>query len=341
MKKLISIILLILTFCQCTSLISYADCILPEINIEEINLEKTLKNVDWVTQNSDDKTLIIVRFEKIPSLKATLLKFIKDAFTKLIRAENSKIEPAVIEYMGLAMVDIAAGRSGLDSKATQKVLEDAKTYITEENLRNLPVNEKVLAISDGKKSSALATITDTALSFGGAGMTTLGVVKLAGASSALALTGAAVTALLAGGALVFVAGAAYNKYCIMPISHQASDAVDRYQELYKQVRDAILSHEWIGNNVLLMATSTEAGCTGINYKFGTVKEIKYQKSQDAINWDFARAECLFLGKDHDDCRRAALKVIDCIWENSGKPSLCDANPYFESTNIDPTRWLGD
>lgn len=340
MKKLISIFLITLIFGQCTSMISYANCKIPSIKLKDIDFSETMDDNPWVTQTLADKTIMIARFEKAPNLKENLLDCIKNSFAKLIRVKNSKIEPAVIEYIGLSMVDLAIGRSGMESEATKKMLENAKSYITEENLKSLPENDKILAISDGKKSSAIATLADTALSLGGGGLVAAGLVKLGAAATAVGAVSTGGAALATMGTVLVLGSAIYNNYCIVPLENQASDTISLFQKLYKKVRDAVVNHEWIGKNVLLMTMSNEPGCSLVDYDFASVDGVKYKKSQAAMNWDFARAECQFLGEDHEDCQREAMKVIKCIWENINEPEACPRNPYFKSTNTDPTPLIG-
>ena len=86
--------------------------------------------------------------------------------------------------------------------------------------------------------------------------------------------------------------------------------------------------------MLITAVPTDNSCTKGYARFHNVDGIRYSKSQKAINWEFAQAECQFLNADHDDCYQEAKKTIDCLWANLEDPSKCKNNPYYHPYSED-------
>ena len=130
-----------------------------------------------------------------------------------------------------------------------------------------------------------------------------------------------------------LSGFAYNYYQTLQ-SSDASRLITVYKNIKKLVYEEITKHKWIGNNVLITAVPTDNSCTKGYARFHNVDGIRYSKSQKAINWEFAQAECQFLKADHDDCYQEAKKTIDCLWDNLDDPSKCKNNPYYHPYSED-------
>lgn len=81
MKKLISIILTLLTLTQFVTYAKEPGCYMPEIDLEEIPAAKIARSTDWYRQNFENKQIIIVRFDQMEDLPAKLLDAVISSFS--------------------------------------------------------------------------------------------------------------------------------------------------------------------------------------------------------------------------------------------------------------------
>lgn len=120
----------------------------------------------------------------------------------------------------------------------------------------------------------------------------------------------------------------YNKFYVDPFTQKLENLLWAFQHVYSVVKDDIINHRWMDGNVLITAVPLDSSCTEGYARFHNVDGIRYSKSQKAINWEFAKAECKFLNADHDDCYQKAKETIECLWDNLDDPSKCESNPYY-------------
>ena len=366
MRKVISIILTIL-FIQIPAIATYSSCNIPTVDTDELNFEKIKKGtMRVVTQKFKDKTVEMVRYEATKDIKDILNEKIRHAWEKLIRSWNSKAGPEAVVYLGLRMWEIIKNINATDSEALKKQLEKLKEEFKKEGYIKVPLTdgEKLEAIEDGKAKAGIATgislglgstlglavgakmgsfIANLAIASGGTGAA---VATAAGAETAAvgavtatsAVTGGAiavVSAPIAVGAVLGFAVATYLSVNIYNCFFSEKDAenarigIDKYANLKKSVSKSVCDHDWMGNNLLIMSTTKEPGCSNVATTFEDVEGVKYKISKKNLDNAFANLECDLIGAPLEDCKERALRSIECLWKNLDDVKECDnvANIY--------------
>lgn len=367
MKKLIKIIILLLSILQGSNVQSFAKCKVPSISVKRLNLEETIYDENqWVSQELKDKDVEIVRYEAIKNIKGNLDEKIKNVWGELIRSWNSKAGPEAVVYLGLRMWEIIKNINATDSEALKKQLEKLKEEFKKEGYIKVPLTdgEKLEAIEDGKAKAGIATgislglgsmlglavgakmgsfIANLAIASGGTGAA---VATAAGAETAAvgavtatsAVTGGAiavVSAPIAVGAVLGFAVATYLSVNIYNCFFSEKDAenarieIDKYANLKKSVSKSVCDHDWMGNNLLIMSTTKEPGCSNVATTFEDVEGVKYKISKKNLDNAFAKLECDLIGAPLEDCKERALRSIECLWKNLDDVKECDnvANIY--------------
>ena len=323
MKKLLSVLLISLISTQCISTI-YADCDMSYIDEEQIDFTKlNKKNVQSITQTIGDKTVTITKYDKIFNIKSLLNNEIKSNKDKRITIENEKIDPGALYYF----LEIARNLITNQSTTAPQTSNETVSKISLNDLKRLPEKGESNSITQGKLQGALMSLTTYGSSIMGTLNTILKISKegFKGLKDPSTLTYICVFSSLG--------GFAYNLY-FSSQENKVSRLIDVYKNIKRQVYEGITKHKWIGNNVLITAVPTDNSCTKGYARFHNVDGIRYSKSQKAINWEFAQAECQFLNADHDDCYQEAKKTIDCLWDNLDDPSKCKNNPYYHPYSED-------
>ena len=367
MKKLIAIIISLLNILQASNVKSFAECEVPSVSAKKLGFEETTYyKTKWVTQKFKDKTVEIVRYEATNDIKDKLDEKIKDAWGELIRSWNSKAGPEAVVYLGLRMWEIIKNINVTDSEALKKQLEKLKEEFKKEGYIKVPLTdgEKLEAIEGGKAKAGIATgislglgstlglavgakmgsfIANLAIASGGTGAA---VATAAGAETAAvgavtatsAVTGGAiavVSAPIAVGAVLGFAVATYLSVNIYNCFFSEKDAenarigIDKYANLKKSVSKSVCDHDWMGNNLLIMSTTKEPGCSNVATTFEDVEGVKYKISKKNLDNAFAKLECDLIGAPLEDCKERALRSIECLWKNLDDVKECDnvANIY--------------
>lgn len=367
MKKLIAIIISLLNILQASNVKSFAECEVPSVSAKKLDFEETTYyKTKWVTQKFKDKTVEIVRYEATNDIKDKLDEKIKDAWGELIRSWNSKAGPEAVVYLGLRMWEIIKNINVTDSEALKKQLEKLKEEFKKEGYIKVPLTdgEKLEAIEGGKAKAGIATgislglgstlglavgakmgsfIANLAIASGGTGAA---VATAAGAETAAvgavtatsAVTGGAiavVSAPIAVGAVLGFAVATYLSVNIYNCFFSEKDAenarigIDKYANLKKSVSKSVCDHDWMGNNLLIMSTTKEPGCSNVATTFEDVEGVKYKISKKNLDNAFAKLECDLIGAPLEDCKERALRSIECLWKNLDDVKECDnvANIY--------------
>lgn len=354
MKKLIAIIISLLNILQASNVKSFAECEVPSVSAKKLDFEETTYyKTKWVTQKFKDKTVEIVRYEATNDIKDKLDEKIKDAWGELIRSWNSKAGPEAVVYLGLRMWEIIKNINVTDSEALKKQLEKLKEEFKKEGYIKVPLTdgEKLEAIEGGKAKAGIATgislglgstlglavgakmgsfIANLAIASGGTGA--------AVATATSAVTGGAiavVSAPIAVGAVLGFAVATYLSVNIYNCFFSEKDAenarigIDKYANLKKSVSKSVCDHDWMGNNLLIMSTTKEPGCSNVATTFEDVEGVKYKISKKNLDNAFAKLECDLIGAPLEDCKERALRSIECLWKNLDDVKECDnvANIY--------------
>ena len=323
MKKLLSVLLISLISTQCISTI-YADCDMSYIDEEQIDFTKlNKKNVQSITQTIGDKTVTITKYDKIFNIKSLLNNEIKSNKDKRITIENEKIDPGALYYF----LEIARNLITNQPTTASQTSNETVSKISLNDLKRLPEKGESNSITQGKLQGALMSLTTYGSSIMGTLNTILKISKegFKGFKNLSPFTYICFFTSLS--------GFAYNYYQTLQ-SSDASRLITVYKNIKKLVYEEITKHKWIGNNVLITAVPTDSSCFKGYAGFHNVDGVRYSKSQKAINWEFAQAECQFLNADHDDCYQEAKKTIDCLWDNLDDPSKCKNNPYYHPYSED-------
>lgn len=334
MKKLLSVLLISLVSIQYISTNTYANCDMSYIDEEQIDFTKlNKKGTQSFTQTIDDKEIKLTRYEEILKIKHYLDRDINSEVKKLIVIENSKIDSNILTYLLKSAYDLITNTSTAQSFA----LNEMASKISLDDLNRLSENEKINSAIQGKNQGAIVSAASTAVGIA-AGVATWEIAKdLAkkGVGILAKVAGVAVSYPVAalttatGYAALAVGGFAYNQFYVLPISNKLKNLISAYKDIYTQVYEEITNHQWINGNVLITAIPTNSSSCDKGYAhFHYIDGIRYNKSQKAINWDFAKAECKFLNADHDDCYQKAKETIECLWDNLDDPSKCESNPYY-------------
>lgn len=342
------------------------DIDINEINFEEV--KRQMNPVRHYTQKLSNKTIELLRYEGIPHIEKFFNNKIKEANEELVKSWNSQVSPEVLKYAGLAITDILQGKYGIDANSIQYALYTLKGKIEmesltdEEKIASIKSGKLTAEFAGATISAVSAGLGVAAAKAVGLGTATIattaataGTVTTAGAATtAIAATGSTVakkvggtvakkvgtaivrscaTPIIVGGAVAILAGwvisSAYNKFKVEPQQQKAIDGFNRVQSLYEHVKDNILHHDWIKNNLLIMSTSSVPECNYVDTRFHNVNGITYAKTQDEINEDFAEAECMLCGyKDYKDCIKKAFDIINCVTEKKlGNFKFCEKNEY--------------
>ena len=317
MKKLLSVLLISLISTQCISTI-YADCDMSYIDEEQIDFTKlNKKNVQSITQTIGDKTVTITKYDEIFNIKSSLNSEIKDKEKEINRIQNMEINPGALYYF----LEIARNLITNQPTTASQTSNETVSKISLNDLKRLPEKGESNSITQGKLQGALMSLTTYGSSIMGTLNTILKISKegFKGFKNLSPFTYICFFTSLS--------GFAYNYYQTLQ-SSDASRLITVYKNIKKLVYEEITKHKWIGNNALITAVPTDSSCFKGYAGFHNVDGVRYSKSQKAINWEFAQAECQFLNADHDDCYQEAKKTIDCLWDNLDDPSKCKNNPYY-------------
>ena len=324
MKKSSIIILTILIIINSINFVSYADCNM-NINYEKlIDFSEIIEGkTKSITQTIGDKTVTITKYDKIVKIKGSLNSEIKDNEKEINRIQNMEINPGALYYF----LEIARNLITNQPTTASQTSNETVSKISLNDLKRLAEKGESNSTTQGKLQGAIATLSAYGAGFVGLLNSLVKISKegLKGLKDPSTLTGICVLSTLG--------GFAYNLYFISQ-ENKVSRLIDVYKNIKRQVYEGITDHKWIGNNVLITAIPTDNSCTKGYADFHNVYGIRYSKSQDAINWEFAKAECKFLNADHDDCYQEAKKTIDCLWDNLEDPSKCKNNPYYHPYSED-------
>ena len=341
MKKnpvIISIILIIISSINFTS---YADCNM-NINYKKlIDFSEVINDEDIksITQTVDDKKIKVTSYEQMSRVKIDLEKEIADALKKLVKNHNSNIDVNVFIHIFDKAMDLLIHTA----KTGANALNQIEKMIDDETLTKLNEKEQEEAAVEGRDSAIIPTLGATALGATLGALSKSGIAKIVG-SKAFQLLLAKVGLSAVGGpltAMVVIAGSTiasvgaffgiiklYNKLCVDPFTQKLENLLSVFQHVYCLVRDDIINHRWMDGNVLVTAVPLNSSCSEGYARFHNIDGIHFNKSQKAINWEFAKAECKFLNADHDDCYQKAKETIECLWDNIDDPSKCESNPYY-------------
>ena len=318
MKKSSTIILTILIIINSINFVSYADCNM-NINYEKlIDFSEIIEGkTKSITQTIGDKEIKIIRYDKIVNIKGSLNSEIKDKEKEINRMQNMEINPGALYYF----LEIARNLITNQPTTASQTSNETVSKISLNDLKRLAEKGESNSTTQGKLQGAIATLSAYGAGFVGLLNSLVKISKegLKGLKDPSTLTGICVLSTLG--------GFAYNLYFTSQ-ENKVSRLIDVYKNIKRQVYEGITKHKWIGNNVLITAVPTDNSCTKGYARFHNVDGVRYSKSQKAINWEFAQAECQFLNADHDDCYQEAKKTIDCLWDNLDDPSKCKNNPYY-------------
>ena len=296
MKKLLSVLLISLISTQCISTI-YADCDMSYIDEEQIDFTKlNKKNVQSITQTIGDKTVTITKYDEIFNIKSSLNSEIKDKEKEINRIQNMEINPGALYYF----LEIARNLITNQPTTASQTSNETVSKISLNDLKRLAEKGESNSTTQGKLQGALMSLTTYGSSIMGTLNTILKISKegFKGFKNLSPFTYICFFTSLS--------GFAYNYYQTLQ-SSDASRLITVYKNIKKLVYEEITKHKWIGNNVLITAVPTDSSCFKGYAGFHNVDGVRYSKSQKAINWEFAQAECQFLNADHDDCYQEAKK----------------------------------
>ena len=337
MKKITVTILTILICFQFVNINSYAKCYMDDLNINQINFEKLIKNSNQKStiQVVDDKEVIVTRLEDFSEQNYVLEKNVVDKIKELVTAENSAINNDLLTYMLKQTYSLLSGTS----PSMTKELTDIANKVYSGDLKKLSEEERIQAISEGKNKAEKALALNAAAGVGvwavakslagkGIGKIVEGAAAAAGVAS---LGTIAFGAALTSGALV-LGGFCYNQFYVLPLSNKLRNLIEVHKDIFRRVREAVLNHKWIGKNVLVTATPMDPSCRKGYAKFHNVTGVSFSETEKNIAWEFAESECKFLGQDNYDCYNEAFRVINCLQENPGDRSHCGVNLYYTSAN---------
>lgn len=329
MNKVIAIFL-IMIFCFQINLKSYSIeiCKKPSIDVEEINFNKVLNNKGktWHTHESPDKNIQLVRYEDILDLETELKNNVKKAYIGLIRLAHKTTSIHLLEVVSNLIYDrIFIGKESDETK--KKFLDFINSVLGNKKLSD---KEKIDALIDGSTSGALAA----------SGLTATGGIIGSSFAVGAHLLGASIGVCFATGGIAFIlATYGLTKLYNNGLSFKAIELQnfgEKMENLYNSVKDRILRHNWIGNNLLIMSTTKQPECATVDSRFHNITGISYEKNQQEINEDFAKVECAFLGcKNDEHCENQALNVINCIFDKkAGKhDNKCPTNDSCNTCNI--------
>lgn len=318
MKKNLFIISTIIIIISSINFVSYADCNM-DIDYEKfIDFSKVVEGKQKIiSQTIDGKEVKIIMYEWISDIVSLLNSKIKGKEDERTIIENKKIDFGALYHF----LEIARSLIANTSKTESPALNKSVSKVSLNNLKRLAEKEESNSTTQGKLQGAIATLSAYGAGFVGFLNSLVKISKegFKGFKDPFTLTYICVFTSLA--------GIAYNYYQTLQSSN-VSRLITVYKNIKKLVYEGITKHKWIGKNVLITAVPTDSSCFEGYVGFHNIDGVHYNKSQDAINWEFAQAECIFLNADHDDCYQEAKKTIDCLWNNIDNPSKCKNNPYY-------------
>lgn len=336
MKKNLFIIPTIIIIISSIHFVSYADCNMNLNYKKLIDFSEVINDDDVgsITQTIDGKEVMITRYEQISKIAMHFEKEIFDRVKILVQDHNSNIDTNVFIHILSKVMDLFAHTGITEDNALNQI----RKVIDDETLSNLNKKEQKEAAVDGRDSAIVPTLGTATLCAGLGYLSKPTIEKIAGLIfTKLGLTagegiGAAV-ATVTGGILVPVfgflgIGKLYNKFYVEPFTQRLSNLLSAFKYVYSVFKDDVINHRWIGGNVLITAIPSDGSCNRGYSHFHNIDGIHFSKSQKAINWEFAKAECKFLNADHDDCYQKAKETIECLWDNLDDPSKCESNPYY-------------
>lgn len=338
-------------------LISCAEtCETPQIDKEEINFSKIVRNLKpWDKVNFDDKKIDLVRYEALPSLKPNLDNDIKTAAKKYAYEWNNKITLKKALNAADFLTDLITGVFGIESEKVKNTIENLRDYmksaseLSDEEVQNKldSMRHDLIASSSKSAVSSSAISLGVSAATGGAVWAGTALVKKAAiaktvidsaavanaaTSSAATATGAvaASSAVVPAVVVLGTVGIAVGIGALLLLAHshnnesekdeaKAMDDLIRSMEKYKRVKDSIFRHDWIDNNVLVMASSTVSDCPKVNVQFLNVEGIEYK--QDSVNDYVAISKCQFMEDNTPSCWSKILNEIQCILK-AGSRLLC-------------------
>lgn len=339
MKKIIATTIMFAIFISSINFISCASCDM-DINYKKlIDFSEIIdgEELQSISQTIGDKEVKIWRYEDISKINYYLERDIIKEMKKLIVAQNSRIDPNVLVYLLKATYDLIARTS----TAQEMALKEAGNSVSKTDLSKIPEDERNVTAKEGKTkgtvASAAGLATTTATGMGVWEMAkylakkgTGKIAQIAGAAIASPVATLATIASVGGFALV-VGGFVYNQFYILPLSNKIKNLISVHKDIYNQVYLEVTNHKWIDKNVLITAVPTNSSCTNGYAHFHHVDGVHYNKSQKAIDWEFAQSECQFLNKPDLECYQEAKEAINCRRANQDDPSKCRNNKYYRGT----------
>lgn len=317
MKKFFVIMFTALFVFRTGNILSYSyACDTPSVTTDEIDLSGTLLKKMWVDQDFKNKHVSVIRYEAITRLPSMLQQKMKNRIEEAIRAENQKINEDTVQLMWKGIWSFIS--RDFDTKKAEKSFkekfgtESVKLLSNEEFDKNVKIGLAKTAVKSGLV--VFAEVADVAAKF-----------AIKGASSGLGWAiGFAVLDSIAVG---------INNWYYTRVSDSLKNEVKKLKNLYIGVMELIADHQWMGNNLLLLATSTKNDCLDTYANFEYVDKLKYKELPNEINENFATAECRILGYyNDDDCEKKALDAINCNWKKKSYPNAliaCPKNPYVK------------
>ena len=341
MKKNLFIIPTIIIIISSIHFVSYADCNM-NINYKKlIDFSEVINgdDMDSITQTIDDKEVTITGYEQMSKINMYFEKKISDRIKKLVKNRNSNIDANVFVHVFDKAMDLLIHTTSTGANALKQI----EKMIDDETLNKLNEKEQEEAAVEGRDSAIIPTLGATALGATLGALSKSGISKIVGSKAiqlllakvGLGSLGGPVTAMvaiavstIASVGAFFGVSTLYNKFYVDPFTQKLENLLWAFQHVYSVVKDDIINHRWMDGNVLITAVPLDSSCTEGYARFHNVDGIHFSKSQKAINWEFANAECKFLNADHDDCYQKAKETIECLCDNLDDPSKCESNPYY-------------
>lgn len=309
MKKLFAIIFIFILTVRNSNTNSYAEeCIIPSIDVSEINFSN-IANEKRTTDTHffKDKIIEVVSYKDITKLDKILGEKMQDAALKLVKSWSNKIDlknaVKIAQYLKERTLNYAAPPEIVAKKMDALRSLTKNAYLLEDE----QVEAQLTTIDKAFEFSNQATnVVGTASA--GIGLLTTGLIWYGKILTFFpsVIVGAAATMLALG---TFTA--IYNKVIDSVYEAPALENLRRTMNLIIRVGDEIFNHNWIDNNVLVMATSRISGCEKTDVQFKNVDEIKYNNPKAINNW-FAQTKCKFINDNSKACWQDVLEEIKCL-----------------------------
>lgn len=342
MRRFVSTIM-ILTVINLMNFTSYASCDM-DINYEKfIDFSEVIEGKACsISQEIDNKKVKITRYEQFSKTNLDLEKEIYDAIKELIQKQNGQVDPNVFIHVFDRAIDLLCQTTAAEANALSQIAK----MIDTQTLNKLSEEEQKKAAMNGRDSAVSPAIGATAISTALGALSKAGLAKIVGSETAKALlakVGLSATGTIAsivpvagglavGGLVLYGCSKLYNELYIIPLTNRLQNLLLVRQHIYAIIKDDVINHRWIDGNVLITAAPTDSSCTKGYAHFHHIDGVHYNKSQKAINWEFAKSECKFLNEDQDECYQEAKETIECLWDNQDDPSQCKNNQYYYKNN---------